>query len=409
MHARALDGRRARRPALLVAAFLALVGALLVGLASGEADAKKKQKAPKIGVMTRNIYLGADLGPILEANNINTAVDAGGEIANQVDRTNFPVRAQALAAEILSKRPDLVGLQEVALWRTGPVNLANVTSPSSTDVEYDFLQLLLSELNKSGNNYEAVVVKQEFDAEFPVNDDTSDGQTGLPGADHNERLTMRDVILRRVDSKAKVSNPNSGTFATLLRVSLGGGLISLDVTRGWTAVDVKLKGTKKFRFVNTHLEAFDSSGQNTTNTGTSLGRGDIRAAQATELVSAGGPADPAPKYPVILLGDINSDDDTVQPNGDRNAYNALLSFGFSERSTNNPLSCCLDNPNLDSPPSAVTDFDHQVDHILTEEKKVKLKDSSVTGLAPAAGGLWPADHAGVHSTLKMPKKGGKKK
>ncbi len=252
-----------------------------------------------------------------------------------MDRTNFPLRAQALAQEILSKKPDLVGLQEVALWRTGPVDAAAVTNPSSSNVEYDFLELLLAELNKSGSNYEAVVVKQEFDAEFPVNDDTSDGQMGLAGADHNERLTMRDVILRRVDSKVKVSNPNSGTFSTLLRVNVA-GVVSLDVTRGWTAVDAKLKGTKRFRFVNTHLEAFDSSGQNPTNTGQSLGRGDIRAAQATELVSAGGPADPAPKYPVILLGDINSDDDTVQPNGDRNAYNALLAAGYSEREHQQP-------------------------------------------------------------------------
>ena len=90
----------------------------------------------------------------------------------------------------------------------------------------------MSELNKTGNNYEAVVVKQEFDAEFPVNDDGNG--SGLAGADHNERLTMRDVILRRVDSKAKVSNPNSGTFSTLLRVTVGGA-VSLDVTRGWTA------------------------------------------------------------------------------------------------------------------------------------------------------------------------------
>jgi Endonuclease/Exonuclease/phosphatase family len=391
------NGRPARRSGLLLAAVIALVAALFMGLAA-DADAKKKK--PKLGTMTMNVYLGADLTPILEANNIDAAVDAGGEIANQVDRTNFPLRAQALAQEILSTRPDLVGLQEVALWRTGPVNLANVTSPASADVEYDFLQLLLAELNKSGNNYEAVVVKQEFDAEFPVNDDGSG--SGLAGADHNQRLTMRDVILRRVDSKAKVSNPNSGTFATLLRVSLGGGVLSLDVTRGWAAVDVKLKGTKKFRFVNTHLEAFDSSGQNTTNTGQSVGRGQIRAAQATELVNAGGPANTTGTD--ILVGDINSDDDTVQPNGDRDAYNVLVAAGLLERTTANPLSCCLDDPNLVQPGG----FDHQVDHILTDNKKVKLVSSQVLGLS-AVSGLFPADHAAIYSKLKMPPKGKKKK
>lgn len=399
MVSRAIDGRGAPRRGLVVTALLALSGALLCfGLLAGNADAKKP-KAPKLNVMTRNIYLGADLGPILNASGVDQAVDAGGEIANQVDRTNFPLRSKALAAEILSKRPDLVGLQEVALWRTAPTNF-NVVSqgPSATTVEYDFLQLLLAELNKSGNNYEAVVIKEEFDAEFPVNDDGNG--SGLAGADHNERLTMRDVILRRVNSKAKVSNPNSGTFSTLLRVNVAGAL-TLDVTRGWTAVDAKLKGTKQFRFVNTHLEAFDSQGQNPANNGQSYGKGDIRAAQAQELVAAGGPADPAPKGTVILVGDVNSDDDTVQPNGDRNAYLALLAAGLSERSTNNPLSCCLNDPNLVNGSQA--DFDHQVDHVLTDTKKVKLVSSSVVGLAPVSG-LWPSDHAGVDSILKMPKK-----
>ena len=394
MHAPALDGRGARRPILLAAALLALAGALLLGLAAGDADAKK-QKKPKFGTMTMNVYLGADLGPILEANGIQEAIDAGGEIANQVDRTNFPLRAQALAQEIQSTRPDLVGLQEVALWRTQPVNFGAISNPSATQVEYDFLELLLTELNKGSTKYEAVVVKNEFDAEFPVNDDPSGGEPPT-GADHNERLTMRDVILRRVDSKAKVSNPNSGTFATLLRVSVAGA-VSFDVTRGWTAVDVKLKGTKKFRFVNTHLEAFDSSGQNPTNTGQTLGRGQIRAAQAAELVAAGGPANTPGTD--ILVGDINSDDDTVQPNGDRDAYNTLLAAGLLERTTANPLSCCLDDPNLVQPGG----FDHQVDHILTDNKKVKLKGSQVLGLSPV-NGLFPSDHAAIYSKLKMPPK-----
>jgi Endonuclease/Exonuclease/phosphatase family len=406
MSSQFVHGRVAPRHGLLVATVMALIAALFLGMAA-EAEAKKKKaKAPKLDVMSRNIYLGADLGPILQAPDINSAVDAGGEIANQVDATNFPLRAQALAQEILSKRPDLVGLQEVALWRSGPVDIAAVTNPSAADVQYDFLQLLLAELNKTGNNYELVVVKEEFDAEFPVNDDGNG--SGLAGADHNERLTMRDAILRRVDSKAKVSNPNSGTFATLLRVSLGGGAVSLDVTRGWTAVDVKLKGTKPFRFVNTHLEAFDSSASNTTNQGTTLTRGNIRAAQATELVSAGGPADPNANQTVILLGDINSDDDTVQDNGDRNAYNAIVAAGFSPRENSNsviPMSCCLNDSNLVN--GSTADFDHQVDHVLTDTKKVKLKNASLTGLAPVSG-LWPSDHAGVDSVLTMPPKGKKK-
>jgi hypothetical protein len=394
MQSEFLVGRATRARAVLAAAVLALVGVLSLGLVTDAAATAKKSKGVKAKVMTRNIYLGADLGPVLEATDVNSAIDAGGEVANQVDRTNFPHRAKALAAEILSKNPDLVGLQEVALWRTGPVDVSAVGqgNAKATTVEYDFLELLMAALNQAGQRYRIAVVKEEFDAELPVNDD---GQgSGLAGADHNERLTMRDVILVKESKKVKVSNPTSGTFSTLLRVSLAGGVVSLDVTRGWTALDAKVKGSKKFRFVNTHLEAFDSAASNTGSDGMTYTRGNIRRAQALQLVAPGGPAT---GNRVVLIGDINSDDDTVEDNGDRNAYLALLDAGFSERSTNNPLSCCLDDPNLMAPGG----FDHQVDHILVDTRKIKLVNSSVTGLDPV-GGLWPADHAGVFSTLRVP-------
>ncbi len=347
--------------------------------------------------MTRNLYLGADLTPGLEAADADAFVDAAGEIANQVDRTNFPVRAGALASEIKKEKPDLVGMQEVALWRTAPVDFGAALNnePVATDVEYDFLELLLDRLNKGkGKDYKPVVEKPEFDFEAPVNDQGPPG--GVGQADHNARLTMRDVILAR--DGVKTSKPKSGTFGTLLR-ELVGGLVPVDVTRGWTAVDAKVRGTK-LHFVNTHFEAFDSTASNGTNQGTSLGRGEIRAAQASELVASGGPADS--KKPVILLGDLNSDDNTVEDNGDRNAYGAVTAGGFTERSTANPLSCCLDDPNLVA--GSLADFDHQVDHVLTDTpKQFKFSKGSVTGRAPV-NGLWPSDHNGVTSVLKVKKK-----
>jgi endonuclease/exonuclease/phosphatase family metal-dependent hydrolase len=394
---------------------LGLVLALAVTLLPGAADAKgkKKGKGTQLTVMTRNLYLGADLTPALQASNVNEAIDAGGQIVNQVHATKFPsVRAASLAAEIKKRKPDIVGLQEAAWWRTAPLNIGAVGNPSATQTDPqggDFLTDLLNAINakgkkaspakkgkkkKGGVQYVLANVKPEFDFELPVNDDGNG--TGFAGADHNERLTMRDAILVRKGVGIKFKNPTSGTFHTLLREVVGGA-VTVDVTRGWNAIDVKARG-RSFHVVDTHLEAFDSAGSNNTNQGTSLGKGDVRAAQASELVGPGGPANST--RPVILLGDMNSDDDTVQPNGDRNAYAALTAGGFSERSTAVPLGCCLNDPFLVGGPNSINDFDHQVDHVLANTSKIKFAKGFVDGRFPV-NGLYPSDHAALTSVLKI--------
>jgi endonuclease/exonuclease/phosphatase family metal-dependent hydrolase len=392
-----------------IAAVLGLVAALGLALLPGVADAagKKKAKGTKLTVMTRNLYLGADLSPGLQANGVDQAVDAAGQIVNQVHATRFPsIRAAALAAEIKKRKPDVVGLQEAAWWRMAtPVDINPTLNgqpvASQTDpLGGDFLTDLLTQLNKGKKGkkkalrYTVAAVKPEFDIEIPVNDDGNG--SGLTGADHNERLTMRDAILVRKGVGVKFKNPTSGTYNTLLQERLA-GVLPVNVTRGWVAIDVKARG-RSFHFVDTHLEAFDSQGTNTTNQGTTLGKGDVRAAQATQLVGPGGAAKST--RPVILLGDMNSDDDTVANNGDRNAYNALLAGGFTERSTANPLSCCLDDPFLVGGPNSINDFNHQVDHVLTNTKKIKFVKGFVDGRAPV-NGLYPSDHAALTSVLKI--------
>jgi endonuclease/exonuclease/phosphatase family metal-dependent hydrolase len=387
----------------------------------GVADAagKKKGKGTKLTVMSRNLYLGADLTPALQANGFQQTINAGGDIVNQVHATKFPsIRAASIAAEIKKRKPDIVGLQEAAWWRTGPVDFIAALNDAPVATQTDpqggnFLDDLLNSLNsggkasaakkgkkKKGVQYTLAVVKPEFDFELPVNDDPNGGEP-IFGADHNERLTMRDAILVRKGVGVKFSNPTTGTFDTLLREKVGGPSgISVDVTRGFAALNVKARG-RSFHVVDTHLEAFDSQGSNTTNHGTTVGKGDVRAAQAAQLVLAQpNGANRAGKIPTILIGDMNSDDDTVANNGDRNAYNALLAGGFTERSTANPLGCCLNDPFLVGGPNSINDFDHQVDHVLANRAKIKFVKGFVDGRAPV-NGLYPSDHAALTSVLKI--------
>jgi endonuclease/exonuclease/phosphatase family metal-dependent hydrolase len=339
--------------------------------------------------MTRNLYLGADLTPAIAAPSLEALAAANGQILREVTANAFPTRAKGLAKEIRSERPDLVGLQEVALWRTAPPSvLPLITGPSAITVRYDFLAELLAELNKGffGPHYEVVVVQQEFDLEAPADENGKPGDgpaaQGIPNAEINGRLTMRDVILARKGILVQTSNPQSGNFSTLLEVPILGQ--PLPIARGWTSVDARVNLGPKFHFVNTHLEAFHPL---------------IRAAQAAELVAPGGPA--TSKLPVILVGDLNSDDDTVE-GADRLAYETLLAAGFVERSTDEPLSCCLKSSLLaEGAGGSVADFDHQVDHVMTDDPThVTLDDSNVTGLFPV-NGFWSSDHAGISSELRV--------
>jgi endonuclease/exonuclease/phosphatase family metal-dependent hydrolase len=347
----------------------------------------------QVNTMTRNLYLGADLTPAIGAKSLDEFVAATGQILREVTANDFPTRAKGLAQEILRQKPDLVGLQEVALWRTGPPSLAPVLSgvPTATTVRYDYLQLLLDQLNKGPDRYEVVVSQNEFDLEAPgdENEVAGDGPAaqGIPDAEINGRLTMRDVILARTSGGVHTANPQSANFNTLLPVEILG--TKLPIKRGWTATDAKVRGSGWFRFVNTHLEAFDPAALVPS----------IRALQAAELVAPGGPA--TGSLPVVLVGDLNSDDDTVEP-GDQQAYRTLLAAGLVERSTADPLGCCLKSSLLgERGGGSVADFDHQVDHVMTNDPwDVRLENSEVTGLLPV-NGFWDSDHAGLFSALRF--------
>ena len=355
-------------------------------------------KPATVKVMTRNLYLGADLGPGMDAGNIQELVNGAGQILNQVDANNFPVRAKGLAKEIRTQKPDIVGLQEAALWRTEPCDRSPLP-PKATTVRYDYIKSLLSEVNKSAKLYRVAVVKNEFDFEVWANTDGNESTSGANcpnGSELNGRLTMRDAILVR--KGVKVGKRRTGTFSTLLRVKPAG--VNIDVTRGWTEMDATVRG-KKLHVVNTHLEAFDNSPDgNPTNTNETVGNGAIREAQAKELIVGGGPA--SSRLPVVLLGDLNSDVKTEVKKGDGLAYRALLDAKFVERSTYNPLGCCLNADVLTTGGGGKrSDFDHKVDHVMTNApKKVKLVKSVITGLSPV-NGYSDSDHAGVVSTLEI--------
>src|SRR5260221_3718081 len=196
--------------------------------------------------MTPNLYLGADLAPAIGAPSLEAFAAANAQLLRNATATDSRRRARGLAREILAEKPDLVGLQEVALWRTGPPSLAPLlgAGPSATTVRYDYLQLLLDELNKGKQQYEVVVSQNEFDLEAPADENGVPGDGPEPAIAHaglNGRMTMRDVILAPPGAGVQTTNPQSGNFKALLAEPILGQPPS--IKRGWAATEAKVRGS----------------------------------------------------------------------------------------------------------------------------------------------------------------------
>ena len=348
---------------------------LLLGwsmMATGFLAAPAEAETPRpVKVMTRNLYLGANLDPAFRAASVPELLAATAHIFSVVHQTDFPARAKALAREIVDADPVLLGLQEAAVWYSGPINQP---APAST-VEYDFIAILRQELAALGAPYDLVRAQPEADLEAPA---------GAPYF-KDIRLLQQDAILVKAGSGDEVSltNPQSANFAAKLVLTTGIGQRFV-VNRGWESVDAVVN-KRSFRFVNTHLEAFDPF---------------IRVQQAQELLAESGPVGSATGA-VILVGDLNSSPDLPVPDN-RLAFQVLTDGGLvdtwavanpGDRGYTAGLSELLNEP--------TPVLEHRVDHVMTSAG-VGVVASRIYGIDPdnrTATGLWPSDHAGVAATL----------
>jgi endonuclease/exonuclease/phosphatase family metal-dependent hydrolase len=368
------------------------------------APAQSAPPGKPITVMSRNLYLGANIQRPVDA--AVAAQAAGGTqqdivvaLANAthvsraiVDRTNYPVRSRLLAAEIAETAPDLVGLQEVALWRSGPFQPNQVAVPNATTVDYDFLEILLDDLAELGAEYEAVRIGTRADVEAP-------SFTGSPfngtigGTVRDVRLTMRDVILMKVDDGLSETAEGGATYAHNLSVTIAGA--TLNFTRGYDWVDVRA-GATSFRFVNTHLEAFSS---------------DLALAQASEMLQA----TTAAGRSTVIVCDCNSDplNNSTKPFdhvphkapydlivGAGDFTDEWLQWAPASQGWTSGLSETVDDP-------TAAGFDHRIDMVFGRTASggaLGVDRGQVTGdevgdRDPVTG-LWPSDHAGVVLRLR---------
>jgi hypothetical protein len=345
-----------------------------------------------ITVMTRNLYVGADLDPAILAifsGDPEIITDAATAIWKSVVATNFPERAEVLADEIAHSQPHLVGLQEVSLYRTGPPDTFSDNPTPARRVRLDYLEILLQELNEQGLHYAPVAVTKNFDVENP-----GDIDLGVEQNIQDIRLTDRDVILARTDlptSQLKLSNVQTANFHTNASLPIGDTGQFVTISRGWGSVDVT-SGGHKYRFINTHLEQEGPFSDHPFN--------QVQVAQGNEILS--GPANTS--LPVILVGDYNSRaDGTGTP-----TYSNLTGAGLTDAwSVTHPGE--LGNTFGYEPLLNTTvELTQRLDLVLFRgslSDSLSAVNSDVVGDDPdedrTPSGLWPSDHAGVVATLRV--------
>lgn len=368
-----------RTQLILAAAALAFAGcdSNLVAPIAGDRVEGPANNPNVITVMTRNIDEGANLDPILLATDPNQVPIAVGQIFAEMNANNFPERAGALAREIAETRPQLVGLQEVALWRvqTGPNPFAPATA-----VAFDYLDILLDSLRVQGVEYDSVAAQVGGDVQLPGVISVS--PLTLIGV----RLTEREAIIARKD--VPVRDATSGNYRAAVQISLGNTTIF--EKRNWVSVRATVGG-REIRFVTTHL--------------TQQRNESVQVAQAQELITmlAG------EQEPLILTGDFNSAADGSQTP----TYGMLRAAGYgdlwSDRFPRAPGYTCCAADDLHDP---TVRFDQRLDLVLVQDPRVPngsgtpgLVRADIVGASPSdrtVSGLWPSDHAGVVASVLLP-------
>jgi hypothetical protein len=324
-------------------------------------------------VMTRNLYLGADLRPILAAQNPAELLGAVGATFAAVQASDVEGRIGAIADEIARMQADLVGVQEGSRWRTGAFGTL------ATDDAFDFIALLLDALAARGESYELAAELINFDVQFP----------GLTPTGLKEiRLTDRDAILVRAGHGARVSwspaDVRKANFRTNVVVPTAFGGIPL--VRGWASLDVSV-GDVRARFLTTHLETLSAA---------------VQMAQAQELLD--GPADT--ELPLVLVCDCNSSADGIGPDATP-TYGALLVAGFEDAWTaahrHAPGFTCCQAGDL---ANVASELSERIDFVLLrgdlDVQHARLTGARLGDRIDATPRLWPSDHAGVAATLRLP-------
>ncbi len=349
-----------------------------------EESALVRSGADRVGVMTRNMYVGADVDAVIFALASPDPTDDYPALEQAIftlDSTFYPTRAAAIADEIARYRPHAVGLQEVSEIKIYLPFIPDVI-PQEIDIEIPFLPVLQAELAARGLNYVLAKDPGGLDSALIKNIEAAP-TLPIPGAVVS--LVDYDVMLIDAD-RVTVNSAHGQTFTE----NLGPVAPGVVLVRGWVDIEAVIGG-ETYRIASTHPESGHFDPQ----------LSGLRALQINELLAYLGMA---PK--VIVMGDLNDWPGSLM-------YGVFEQYGYTDvwaelRPGTDGYTCCHAY-NLSDP---VPQFYERIDYVWTRgigHPKAGLQGKVTrTGMQPSDRldgpyyPIWASDHAGLVASLLLP-------
>jgi endonuclease/exonuclease/phosphatase family metal-dependent hydrolase len=383
----------------------------------------------RITVMSRNIYLGADVGVALEL--IPNFPKAAQFMWDQVKKTDFSARAPKLARESAQDRPEIIGVQEATIWYCKK-------DLFSDKVEvFNFLDQFIAATKVSGVGYSLATANgvEAFNPGYSISaipyvTKVRDPEVFNPifGQDSAScGFTIGDALLVRDDVKDRIIQVGNTEYEATYSIVP----TLMTIYRGYTWADFKVQDSV-VRLITTHLESIWDENKVPNS-----------ALQAQQLVADLKEA----KMPIVIMGDFNADYRDPRPEGEPNpgeqpvasetcptpggakcnAYSTMIEAGFENASPDakNPryftwgASALLNGPDKTRALDAKKfgnqyGFTDRLDYIFTKNVYATVSSKIIGNVWPDGSGVWecgndkcfPSDHAGVVATIELPRSAG---
>ena len=380
----------------------------------------------QVTVISRNLYLGADVAVALEL--IPNFPAAAQFMWDQVKATDFPKRAKKLAGEAAADKPDLIGIQEATTWYCRK-------NPWSEKVEvFNFLNQFIESTKATGTSYSLATLggKSAFNpgysiAAIPYLTKVTDKET-FPAIFGSESascgFTIADAILVRDDLAGNIKQVGNSEYDTTYSIVP----TLMTIYRGYTWVDYQVKDSL-VRVVSTHLESLWDENK--------VPNSALQAAQLVDDLKAA-------KMPLIVMGDFNADYRDPRAKGSPNpgeqpevsetcptpgaakcnAFTTMIEAGFANASPDaeDPkhfswgAGALLDGPDAKRAKVA-SEFGNQygftdrLDYVFTKNVYANVSSKMIGNIYPDGTSIWDcgenkcfaSDHAGVVATIEIPR------